>query len=116
MSFAMKNYDNIHCRTIEEFGVDFKKFGYIEKLLKRYRNDPTDLKERVILNHIVVLFNVFGDATPEMLYFKLKKEYWSAIHTFLVFLNRDHSYLETFGINTADIPLDHNIVNTLRAL
>jgi hypothetical protein len=105
----MKHYDNPQCHTLEEFEEDLKRFLYLRKLLNRYKRD-SDLKERLILNHIIVLYNVFGDALTDMLFFKIEKEYWSALVTFLVYLNRipEDRYI--------DIPLDLNIVSILRKI
>lgn len=107
--FAMKNYDNQQCHTIEEFDEDLKKFLYLRKLLNRYKRDG-DLKERLILNHIIVLYNLFGDSATEMLFFKIEKEYWSILATFLVYLNRLPEE------KLADITLDTFVVNVLRKI
>lgn len=107
--YAMRHYDNQQCHSITEFEEDLKKFLYIRKLLNRYKKDG-DLKERLILNHIIVLYNLFGDASTEMLFFKIEKEYWPALVTFLVYLNRIPEE------RSADIVLDQNIVSVLRKI
>jgi hypothetical protein len=84
--YAMKHYDSPTC-MMSEFEEDFKRIKYIKRLLKRYRQTG-ELKERLILNHIIVLSNVFG--TPQsvrLLFFKVDKEDWSVLKTFLLFLN-----------------------------
>jgi len=68
--YCMHNYDNPQCHSIEEFDEDLKRFLYLKKLLSRYKKNG-DLKERLILNHLVVLYNVFGDATLNMLFYKI---------------------------------------------
>jgi hypothetical protein len=66
---------------------DMKKFKYLKRLLKRYLKTGV-LRVNLILNHLIILFNVFGDGTIPLLMYKLEREYWSLIKTFLVYLNR----------------------------
>jgi hypothetical protein len=113
--YAMHHYDNIQCQTIEEFEEDLKKLLYVKKLLSRYKND-NDLKEKLILNHIIVLYNVFGDALTNMIFFKIDKEHWSALTTFLVCVNRMPDVVEFHGIALSDITLDQNIISALRKI
>ena len=113
--YAMHHYDNIQCQTIEEFEEDLKKLLYIKKLLSRYKND-NDLKERLILNHIIVLYNVFGDAFTNMIFFKIDKEHWPALVTFLVCVNRMPDVVEFHGIMLSDITLDQNVISALRKI
>lgn len=89
--FAIKYYDNPHASTMEEFEEDLKRFKYIKRLLKKYQ-EQNELRHHLILNHMIICFNVFGEATVPLLFFKIEKEYWSLIKTFLVFLNRIPDY------------------------
>jgi hypothetical protein len=83
----MKNYDNPSCMGMDEFLDDLKKFKYIKRLLKKPAGNK-DLRERLILNHIIVLGNLFGiEATTKMLFFKIENKFWPELKTFLVFLN-----------------------------
>jgi hypothetical protein len=84
--YAMHHYDNPQCHSIDEFEEDLRKFLYLKKLFSRYKNN-NELRERLILNHIIVLYNIFGDAATNMLFFRLK-EYESELSTFLIYLNR----------------------------
>ena len=85
--FAIRHYNNPHCEGEKEFEDDLKRFKYIKRLLRKYY-DTGILKERLILNHIIVLNNVFGpDASTTLLIHKIQPEYWSALKTFLLFLN-----------------------------
>ena len=85
--FAMKHYDNPHCRGVNEFNDDLKKFKYLKRLFRKYRAGG-GLKERLILNHIIVIYNLFGvDAASNMLFFKIDKKYWPQLKSFLVYLN-----------------------------
>lgn len=113
--YAMHHYDNPQCQIIEEFEEDLKRFLYVKKLLYRYKNNG-ELRERLILNHIIVLYNIFGDEATNMLFFKIEKEYWSQLVTFLIYLERMPEKVEQLGIITADIPLDSVIVNALRKI
>lgn len=71
MMYAAKHYDNPYCESVEEFEDDLKKFLYIRKLFNRYES-VGDLKERLILNHIMVVYNCFGLGATEMLFMKLE--------------------------------------------
>jgi len=87
LMFAIRNYDNPHCEGEKEFEDDLKRFKYIKRLLRKYY-DTEILKERLLLNHIIVLHNVFGsDACATLLLYKIQEEYWSALKSFLLFLN-----------------------------
>ena len=107
--FAMKHYDNQQCHSIEEFEEDLRRFLYLRKLLSRYKRDGV-LKDRLVLNHIIVIYNLFGDAATKMLFFKVEEDCWSALTTFLVYLNR------VSDEKIANIPLDQTVVNTLRKI
>ena len=85
--FAMRNYDNPQCEGEEEFYEDIKRFKYLKRLFKKYYETGT-LKERLILNHMIILSNVFGvQAASTLLIFKLEQEYWPAMKSFMIFLN-----------------------------
>lgn len=85
--YAIKHYDNPHCMGEKEFEDDLKRFKYIKRLLRKYY-DTGILKERLLLNHIIVLNNVFGaDACATLLLFKIQDQYWPAMKAFLLFLN-----------------------------
>jgi len=110
IQYAMKHYDNPQCTTVEEFQNDLKRIKYIKLLLSRYLSGDT-LRERLIINHIVVLYNVFGaEATKEMLLFKADNHMLPALKSFLVFLNllREDEKIE--------IPLDNYVVKVLREI
>lgn len=114
--FAAKNYDNPTCSSIKEFQDDLKRFKYIKRLLKRYKKSGV-ISERLLLNHIILLHNVFNEAVVPMLFYKLEKEHWPQIKTFLVFLNYMPEYMKVSQtVNTSSIPLDTNIINKLRRI
>ena len=87
MMFAMKHYDNPSCVDRKEFLDDMKRFKYLKRLFRKY-DTSNILKVRLILNHIIVLANVFGvDASSTLLFFKIEKKHWSTLKTFLVYLH-----------------------------
>ena len=109
----MHHYDNPQCHSVLEFEEDIKRFFYIKKLFSRYRADGI-VRERLILNHIIVLYNLFGDAATNMLFHKINKEDWSTLITFLVYLQRMPEFVENHNIRISDIPLDETVVKVLR--
>jgi hypothetical protein len=111
----MHHYDNPQCHSVQEFEEDLKKFLYLKKLLSRYKNND-ELRERLILNHIIVLYNIFGDAATRMLFYKIDESCWDSLVTFLVYLERMPDTLPEFGIVTSDVKLDDKIVNILRKI
>lgn len=115
LTLAMRYYDNPQCHTISEFEEDLKRFLYLKKLFSRYRNSG-ELRERLILNHIIVLYNIFGEHATKFLFFKIDKEDWSALTTFLIFLQRMPDKVDQLNITTADIALDETIIKILRKI
>ena len=92
--FAIKFYDNPQSVTREDFESDLKRIRYVKRLLKRYQNNG-ELKVHLILNHLIILFNVFNEATVHLLFYNLDEELWPAIKSFLIFLNRVSEYPKT---------------------
>lgn len=113
--YAMHHYDNPQCHNIEEFDKDLRIFLYLKKLITRYKQSD-ELRERLILNHIIVLYNVFGDAATNMLFYKIDEKYWDVLVTFLVYLERMPESVPQYGIRTSDISLDEKIINALRKI
>lgn len=113
--YAMHHYDNPQCHSLTEFEEDLKRFFYIKKLFSRYRVDGI-VRERLVLNHIIVLYNLFGEAATNMLFFKINKQDWATLITFLVYLNRMPEYIKEHNITLSDIPLDENVVKALRKI
>ena len=108
--FASQHYNNPECCDVEEFKEDLTRFKYLKRLLRRYEQYD-DLQERLILNHIIVLYNVFGiEAANRMMWFKVEPEHHSMLKTFLIFLN----YLPEDA--KVEIPLDQVIIDKLRKL
>lgn len=117
--YALKNYDNPGCDGMDEFLDDLKRFKYIKRLLRKH-DIGKELRERLILNHIIVLGNLFGiEATTKMLFFKIEEKFWPQLKAFLTFLN----YMPITVIVTQDvqileqdIPTDENVLNILKKI
>ena len=108
--YAAKHYNNPTFSDVDEFYEDLKRFKYIKRLLRRFKQTK-ELKVRLILNHIIVLQNVFGlDAACTLLFYKVEPEFWPMLKSFLVFLNyiRDDEMIK--------IKHDQNILNELRKI
>ena len=87
MMFAIKHYDNPQCEGEKEFHDDMKRFKYIKRLLRKYKETGI-FKESLLLNHIIILNNLFGpEACLTLLLFKIQKEYWETLKSFLLYLN-----------------------------
>ena len=89
--FAIKNYENPQAVTKEDFDKDLNHFKYIKRLLKRYKNSG-QLKTHLLLNHFIILYNIFGEATTPMLFHKIEQDLWPAMKTFVMFLNKLQDY------------------------
>lgn len=89
--FAIKHYENPQAVTQDDFYEDMKRFKWIKRLLKRYKTTGV-LKSHLLLNHFIILYNVFGEATTPLLFFKIDKELWPIIKTFVVYLDRLPEY------------------------
>jgi hypothetical protein len=113
--YAMHHYDNTQCYSLAEFEEDLKKILYLKKLLSRYKNNG-ELRERLILNHIIVLYNIFGDAATRMLFYKIEKSCWDVLVTFLVYLERMPETIPEYGVTLSEIKLDETVIATLRKI
>ena len=108
-AYAMKHYDDPQCEDMEDFYEDLRRFRYLKRLLFRYYQHG-ELRERLMLNHLICIFNVFGhENSMRMLKFKIKdQEYWSSIKTMLIYLG----YVEE-GFEV-EVPIDETLATTLR--
>lgn len=116
MLYAAKAYDKPNC-IMSEFKEDMKRFNYLKRLFQRYRK-LGELRERLIINHLIVLYNVFGpEVTTRLLFFKLSKEDYSALKTYLLFLNYMPNIvrgIKGINIHSSDISVDMKIAEVLR--
>lgn len=114
--YAIKSYQSPGSIGLTDIQEDLKRFKYLKRLFNRYHKTG-QISEQLVLNHLIILYNVFGKAATNMLFFKLEQEYWSDLKTFLVFLYR--MPLETVvtpGVRETDIPLNEEIIGKLRKL
>ena len=116
MIFALKAYDRPNC-IMSEFREDLKRFNYLKKLFRRYRKFG-EIKERLVLNHLVVLNNVFGpEVATRLLFFKMSKDDYSALKTYLIFLScmpEKVIGIKGHDIISSEIPVDMTIAESLR--
>ena len=116
--YAMKSFDKPNC-IMSEFEEDLKRIKYVKRLIRRYRVTG-EMKERLILNHLIVLSNVFGvESSVKMLFYKLDREDYDILKTFLIFLNfMPKVVLGIRGINihSADISIDFFVAKKLRTI
>ena len=114
--YAMKAYDRPNC-IMSEFKEDMKRFNYLKRLFKRYRK-VGELREQLVLNHLVVLYNVFGpEVSSRLLFFKVAKDDYSALKTYLIFLSCMPERIRGIkgqDIISSDIPIDMKIAEALR--
>lgn len=117
--YAAKVYDNPACRGVHEFNEDFDRIKYIKRLFKRYQVKGV-LKERLILNHLIVIYNVFGvEPATRMLFLRLEEDLWGILKTFLIFLNYMPDYVygvENKTIISSNIALDEDLIKKLRTI
>jgi hypothetical protein len=115
--YAMKEYDNPQCVQVEEFYDDLKKVKYIKRLFNQYLNEGV-LKERLLLNHIIVFYNVFPvRSATRILFLKIEEEFWPILKTFLVYLSYMSEKIDPINGRTIlsdDIQLDQVVVDRLR--
>tara|TARA_S200000501_G_scaffold44196_1_gene35800 strand:+ start:148 stop:537 length:390 start_codon:yes stop_codon:yes gene_type:complete len=115
--YVMKFYENPQCLSETDFNNDLKIFKYVKRLLNRYERTG-EIKERLMLNHLIMLGNVFPiQIVSRILFFKIPEQYWSALKTFMIFLNYMPEKIESINgknILSSDISLDMKIADKLR--
>ena len=107
--FAIKHYENPQAVTKEDFEKDLNHFKYIKRLLKRYKNTG-ELKAHLLLNHFIILYNIFGEGTTAMLFYKIEEEMWTIMKTFVVFLDKLPEYPHCF---IHDVEIDEYCLSEL---
>lgn len=115
--YAIKNYNNPECEGMEDLEQDLKRFKYLKRLFGRYEKNGV-LSERLILNHLVVLYNVFGNSATRLLFYQIEEKYWAVLKSFLVYLKRVP--LDEIAKPTKseffEIPLDGKVLDKLREI
>jgi hypothetical protein len=114
--YTIKNYDNPECKSMAEFEEDLSRFVYLKRLFRKYHKTG-ELKERLILNHLITFYNVFGvQAATKILFYRIESELHYILKTFLVYLNyipEEYTQEEAIFLK---IPLDDQIIQSLRIL
>lgn len=110
--FAIKHHENPQAVTKEDFRKDLNHFKYIKRLIKKYKKTG-ELKTHLLINHFIILYNIFGEATTPMLFFKIDREMWMQVKTVMIFLNRLPEYPKTY---IHDIPVDLNCLAQLQSI
>jgi|TARA_B100000959_G_scaffold157499_1_gene165121 hypothetical protein len=112
--FAIKYYENPQAVTKKDFDRDLNHFKYIKRLLKRYKNTG-ELKTHLLLNHFIILYNIFGEATTPMLFFKIEQDLWPVMKAFIIFLNKlpeyPHSELHDIQVDLVSMKELYKIYN-----
>jgi hypothetical protein len=115
----MKFYDNRQCTSVEEFNEDLNKIKYVKRLFNRFL-ETGELRTNLILNHLIVIYNVFeNEAATRMLFFRVEKKFYSILKPFLIFLNRLPAKVKGIGgedIQTNHIPLNETTIKELRKI
>ena len=107
--FAIKNYENPQAVTKEDFDRDLNHFKYIKRLLKRYKRDG-ELKTHLLLNHFIILYNIFVEAATPMQFYKIEEDLWSTMKTFVMFLGKLPEYPRS---KIHDVQVDLNCLSEL---
>lgn len=113
--YAMKAYENPHCSGLDEFTEDLNRTKYIKRLFRKYQRDDV-LRERLLLNHIIIFCNVFGvQPGVRILFFKMEGDLWSYLKTFLLYLEYLPKHMDK-GEDFESITIDDGIAKKLRNL
>jgi hypothetical protein len=110
--FAIKHYDNPQSSTKEDFYDDLKRFKLIKKLLKKYHSD-SKLNIKLLINHFLILYNIFGEAATPLLFYNIDSNYWSLVKTTIIYLGRFPEYPKT---ELHSIPVDLKFFKLLKDL
>lgn len=114
--YAIKNYDNPECKSMVEFEEDLNRFVYLKRLFRKYHKTG-ELKERLILNHLITFYNVFGvQVATKILFYKIEPELHYILKTFLVYLNYIPEEYTQEQVKFLKISLDDQIIKSLRIL
>ena len=120
MMYAMRSYNNPQCVGVDEFIEDLHRIKYLKRLFRRYL-DTGELKERLILNHLITFYNVFGiESATRLIFYRMNEEYYPLVKTFLVFLNLfpegPEAEAEVKEADLISIPLNDEVISKLRSI
>ena len=112
--YAMKHYDNPECSNIQEFHEDMDRIKYLKRLLRKYKTTGI-LRERLILNHIIIFYNIFGiEAATRLLFSRIEEELHPYLKTFVVYLNSLPETIPEYDL--ISIPMDTRVIAKLRKI
>jgi hypothetical protein len=114
--FAIRHYDDPNCQGLHEFKEDMQRFKYLNRLLNKYE-ECGEMRTNLVLNHLVVLYNLFNDAATNLLFYRVAEKHWPILVPFLIYINRlpsDIHLSATRSIHDSDIQIDMNVVTILR--
>lgn len=114
--FAIRHYDDPNCQGLHEFREDMQRFKYLNRLLNKYE-ECGEMRTNLVLNHIVVLYNLFNDAATNMLFYRVAEKHWPILVPFLIFIERLPSDIHLSAkrsIKDSDVAIDMNVVTILR--
>ena len=116
MIFAIKAYNKPNC-VMSEFYEDLKRNKYVKRLFIKYHKNK-EIKERLVINHLIVIYNVFGaNSATRILFYKVDEKYYTILKTFLIFLNYMPNYVMRIrgkNIRSSEIPVDLKLADILR--
>lgn len=114
LDYAILHYENPECRDMDEFSEDVNRIKYLKRLFSRYEQEG-DLKSRLILNHLIIFNNVFGQVPAcRILFYKVEDRYYSILKTCLVFLDKLPTYIPEADLGS--IPINHKILMELEKI
>jgi hypothetical protein len=111
--FAIQNYNNPQAVSKDDFDRDMNHFKYVKRLIKKYKKTG-ELKTHLLLNHFIIIYNIFGEAATPMFFYKIEPELWDTVKTFILFLNRIPEYPKRTGLH--DIQVDLNCLSELQKI
>lgn len=111
--FAIQNYNNPQVISKDDFDRDMNHFKYIKRLIKKYKKTG-ELKTHLLLNHFIIIYNIFGEAATPMLFYKIEPDLWDTVKTFILFLNRIPEYPKRTGLH--DIQVDIQCLSELQMI
>lgn len=113
---ALKSYDNPQCISVDEFRSDLERFAYIRKILIRHKENNEILNDRLILNHLVICFNLFGTSALDLALHKIDKSLWPYLLPYLYFLDRIPEEFVIEGIPLSMIKQEESVIEFLQLL
>lgn len=112
LQHALNAYDNPACVSLKEFKRDLDRFSQVKKAITRFKDSSFDLNTKLVMNNLVICFNVFGDRAIDFLVLKIPMHHWDVLFPFLIVLNRLPETID--GRHTSEVQLNNEIINNLR--